>query len=89
MAIDADAQSCPSIAEDKAKTPHRLASMVYHDAKINSDDPKKDLFPQKLELMLGTHHNKSPAHPDTVPCVISPNSPKSAKTYSLTTHLRV
>lgn len=75
-----------NIAEDTAKILHKSASMAYHDAKINSADPIKFLPPQKPPLKLVTRRNIFPVRRDIIPCVASPNSPKSAKIYSPNTH---
>ncbi len=42
---------------------------------------------QTPQLVLATHHNKSPGHPDTAQSATLPNSPKSARIYSPDTHL--
>ena len=61
--------------------------MAPLDARTHSDDPKMAPPRQTPQLVLVTHHNKSPGHPDIAQSATSPDSPKSVTTYSPNTHL--
>jgi len=80
--------SAPNTSLDKAKTPHKSASVAYRDAKINSVAPKKAPTVEKPTPKPPNHRNKCLAHRDTIQSVAALNLPKLAKIYFPNIHLR-